>query len=79
VELDRELMLDMQLAVKDALYEGGTEDRVLASLVLMCLKEINTGRPLFENPMDEPILYTRYFKPWVQETVEKLKGKEQTE
>lgn len=63
----------MQVAVKDALLEGTTSDNVLGILISLTTKELTSGRPLFENPLDEPILYSRYFRPWVKEALEALK------
>jgi hypothetical protein len=62
----------MQVAVNDIVYGEAVDDPVLESLLVMTLKEINEGRPLFPNPMDEPLLYGRYFKRWVREAVKKL-------
>jgi hypothetical protein len=73
VDLEHELELDMQVAVKDAIFEGATNDYVLASLIELTMQEATTGRYLFQNPLDEPILYSRYFKTWVNSAIESLK------
>jgi len=31
--------------------------------------EITQGRPLFPNPMDEPVFYRRAFREWVSEAI----------
>jgi hypothetical protein len=69
VDLDEEVSLDMQVAVKDAIFEGASSDYVLVSLLSLTAKELKTSRPLFPNPFDEPILYSRYFKPWVESAI----------
>lgn len=80
MELDEELELDLQVLIKDAVYEGVTSDAVLGSILALTIKDISGGKPLFPNPMDEPILYSRCIRPWVQqaiETLQKLNQKEQ--
>jgi hypothetical protein len=36
----------------------------------MTVISIREDRPLFPNPLDEPILYRRYIKRWVKEELE---------
>ena len=71
--LDKESSLDLEVAVKDAIYEGTTDDHVLASTLALTIREIKTGRPLFENPLDEPILYSRQIRPWVRQAIVSLR------
>jgi hypothetical protein len=40
-------------------------------MIEITMRSINTERPLFDNPLTEPLFYARYFKPWVQETIGK--------
>jgi hypothetical protein len=72
VGLDKESKLDLEVAVKDALFEGVTDDQVLASILLLTMDEVRTGRHLFENPLDEPILYSRYIRPWVEKSLDSI-------
>ena len=39
---------------------------VLARLVDITVRSIQTGRELFDNPLYEPVFYARHFKPWVE-------------
>jgi len=67
------MALDMQVEIKDAILEGGSDDKVLESLILLTMTEISSKRPLFPSPMDEPVLYAHYFRKWVKEGMEGLK------
>ncbi len=60
-------MLQLEESVFDAVLEK-TEDVVLLKLISLALKEVK-GRSLFPNPLDEPVLYTR-FVGWVKRAVE---------
>jgi len=71
------MALDMQVEVKDAIFEGYTDDRVLTSLIVLAMQEISTGSRLFESPLDEPILYSRHFRPWVKDALAGLKKLEE--
>ena len=62
----------MEEIVKESIYIGAVQDDpVLGLLLSLTMKEINTGRHLFPNPLEEPVFYARYIKPWVIETLEK--------
>ena len=54
--------------------EEKTVDRVLATLIEAVLFSDGQGRPLFENPLDEPLFYRQHFLPWVQEGLRIKKG-----
>jgi len=55
----------MEEAVSDAIITERCEDIVLARLIDLALVEIREMRFLFPNPLDEPVMYRRYLKPWV--------------
>ncbi len=57
----------MEDNIKDAIITETTDDHVLSLLIEVTAHSLLTGRPLFENPLDEPVLYRRYFAPWVKE------------
>lgn len=78
MDLDQDTKLDMEVAVKDAIFEGASDDQVLLVLLSLTMRELSSLRPLFPNPLDEPILYSRYLKPWVQSALSALnkKGKQ---
>jgi len=63
----------MQVAIQDAVFEGSSEDDILMNLITLTMSEIATGRHLFDNPLDEPILYARHLRPWVKQSVESYK------
>jgi hypothetical protein len=56
----------MEEAVSDAIIAEKCEDAVLARLIELAIIDIREGRPLFPSPLDEPVMYQRYFKKWVQ-------------
>ena len=62
----------MQVAVKNAIFEGATNDTILALLISLTTKDLAEGRSMFDNPLDEPIFYARYFRKWVKEALEGL-------
>jgi hypothetical protein len=43
---------------------------MLARLVEVTMRSIYTNRPLFDNPLNEPVFYARYFRPWVQSALD---------
>lgn len=66
-ESSRERKLtELEDAVNDAILTGRTEDIVLATLIRIVANSIDTERPLFPNPLKEPVFYARYFLPWVK-------------
>lgn len=72
MELDREMKLDLQSLVTDAVFAGGSDDPVFNLIYNLAVKEITTSKPLFENPFDEPVLYGRYIKPWIEDSLKAL-------
>lgn len=48
----------------------GTDDLVLSRLIDITVRSIYTRRELFENPLQEPFFYARYFRPWVQSALD---------
>ena len=63
------LLAELEDVVRDAV-SNGTEDLVLAQLIEITIRSINTKRELFDNPLHEPIFYRRYFRTWVQSAIE---------
>lgn len=64
----------MEDKVKDAItFEDLRNDPVLVTLINITLNSIRTERPLFDNPLREPVLYSRYFCNWVKEALEERK------
>ena len=59
-------------AVNDAIITGHTNDEVLDLLLDITVVSITEGRPLFPNPLEEPVFYRRYFKEWVLEGLEDI-------
>jgi hypothetical protein len=43
---------------------------VLAQLVDITVRSIQSKRELFDNPMHEPVFYVRYFRRWVEEALD---------
>jgi hypothetical protein len=56
----------LEEAVSDAIVTERCEDAVLARLIELAIIDIQEGRSLFPNPLDEPVMYHRHFKRWVQ-------------
>jgi hypothetical protein len=73
--VELEILEVLQDAVKDAIVDG-TEDAILLVLIETTLVEICDGRPLFQNPLDEPFFYRKYFKPWVSAGIQELRAME---
>jgi hypothetical protein len=61
-----DLLADLEDIVKDAIVGGATADRYLGRLLEIVFASIADGRPLFNNPLDEPAFY-RTFRRWVME------------
>jgi hypothetical protein len=55
-----DLLADIEEAVEEAILSGQTKDHVLASLLEVTIISTRDGRPLFPNPLDEPILYRQF-------------------
>lgn len=62
----------MASTVEDAMLTGATTDPILAILIDLVLSSDHVGRPLFPNPLDEPILY-RHFRQAVADGIESLR------
>jgi len=61
----------MEDTIKDAItFNDLHDDPVLVTLINITLNSINSKRPLFDNPLHEPVLYSRYFNKWVKEALE---------
>jgi len=70
----------MEADVKSAIYSGSAEDdRSLALLLGLTIDEVLDGRSLFPNPLEEPVFYKHYFKPWVEDAIEKLRQSQKKE
>jgi len=72
VELDREMKLDLQSLVTDAVFAGGSDDPVFNLIYNLAVKEITTSKVLFDNLLDEPVLYGRYIKRWIEDSLKAL-------
>ena len=71
----------MEDEVKDAILTGISEDIVLLGLIEITLESINSGRPLYNNPLTEPFLYRKHLRRWVEEGLSesrKLREQNQT-
>ncbi len=62
-----ELFAEIEENVNDAILTSHTEDTILALLIEITTVALVENRPLFSNPLDEPIYYRRFFKKWVQD------------
>lgn len=47
-----------------------SDDPVLPLLIGLAVASITENRPLFPNPLEEPVLYQRYFRKWVEAGLE---------
>jgi len=63
----------MESAITDAVISGSTNDPVLGILVDLTLSAKMEGRPLFQNLVQEPILY-RHFKRMVMSALDIMKA-----
>jgi hypothetical protein len=59
----------MEEAVRNCVH-GEVTDAVLGLIVELIVTSLQAERPLFPNPLDEPIFYRRYLKRWVEEELE---------
>ena len=50
--------------------QGEIADASIGLIVELTVAAIQEDRPLFPNPIDEPIFYRRYIKRWVREELE---------
>jgi hypothetical protein len=62
------LLAQLEEAVKNAVSDT-TDDPVLARLVDLTVRSIQSNRELFDNPLHEPVFYVRHFKPWVEQAL----------
>jgi len=60
----------MAEAINDAIISGNTDDPILDTLLELVVFSVANNRPLFLDPIEEPIFYRRYFYVWVQEALE---------
>ncbi len=70
---------ELEEEVKDAILTGGTQDRVLDYLIGLTITSLAENRPLFANPIEEPVFYQEYFRRWVKEGVDEVQSIEQRE
>ncbi|GEM_PF-1278987 len=63
-------LLAMEEAVHAAIEECRTSDRVLDTLLEVTITSLLENRPLFPNPLDEPLMYRLYFRKWVEDSLE---------
>ena len=59
-------MAELEEAIKDAVITR-PEDPILAILLEVTMASVQDGRPLFPNPLEEPLFYRKYFRRWVLE------------
>ncbi len=59
-----QVLEELEDEVSDAILTGYTEDKVLKILIDVTTASVQSGRPIYENPLHEPIFY-RWFKGWV--------------
>ena len=53
-----ELTNEMADVIEDAIFSGSAQgDETLAVLLNIVINSIKTNRPVFSNPLDEPVLY----------------------
>ena len=69
----------MEEAVHDAILTGTTTDPALAILIEVTITSISEQRPIFFEPLNEPLMYRRYFKRWVADSLDELAKIEQTQ
>ena len=70
LRLGEEELAAMAEAVYDAITTNSTSDPILAVLLELAITSIQDNRPIFPNPIDEPLMYRRYFLKWVTEGLE---------
>ena len=58
--------------VKDAIVEGETSDKVLATMLDIVVPAMQRGTPIFRDTMAEPSFYRRFFRRWVVEGLDEL-------
>ena len=58
----RELLNRMEEKISDAILSGSTDDLFLGTLLEIVIPAIRQKRPLFQNPLDEPVLYQHFFQ-----------------
>lgn len=61
-----ETIAEMEEAVSDAILTQDISDPVLAVLIRIATVSIKDNRPVFPNPMHEPVLWTMFIK-WVSD------------
>ena len=76
----KKILEELENVVKDAVVSG-SDDPVLEHLIELTITSLLEGRPLYQNILEEPDFYRRYFKKWVKEglreheAMEKIKNK----
>ena len=68
-----ELLAELEDQVKDAVLIGQSSDSVLDHILMIVVNSIQTGRDLYNNPLEEPAFYQLYLRRWVEEGIEELK------
>ena len=63
----------MEDEVKDAILTGISEDVVLLGLIEITLESINSGRPIYTNPLTEPSFYRKHFRRWVEDGLDEAR------
>ena len=65
----RELLAPLENAVMDAVVDGVSRDTILIILIDLIMSSIYSGRPVYSNPLDEPLMYT-HMLTWVTRGME---------
>ena len=65
----RDLLAPLENAVMDAVVDGIARDTVLILLIDLVTSSIYTHRPVYSNPLDEPLMYS-YIHLWVTKGLE---------
>jgi hypothetical protein len=68
-----ELLIEIEDQVKDAILEESCEDPVLGLTLSLIINSIQTERPLYQSPLEEPAFYQTYLRRWVEEGLEELR------
>ena len=59
------LLAQLEEEVRNAVTDT-TDDMVLARMIEITIRAIQTKRELFDNLLEEPVFYVRHFRPWVE-------------
>ena len=64
----------MEAAIKEAMFAGVAEnDPSLAIILRLTIDEIVDRKAIFPSPLEEPMFFRRYIRPWVFDSINKLR------